>query len=656
MQNKLITAMTQMTQGINGKVSIYKDFNDLQGHQVSILGALERIRTGKSKALVEKAREAKTKKEADELKKKLPAVCFSGTFSKRKDSELLEHSGYIVLDFDNVADMAQKRNELCSVGYITAVWVSPSGKGLKALVQIEWKTKHKEHFDSLMAEMPDIDKTGRNVSRLCFESYDPELYYNPNAEIYTKLPVKKADRRLPQQTTTETINDDDKIFQNLLTWMTSKGDAFREGERNHFVFKLAASCCRFGMMEEACYNLMMMHVTPDSSFSQKECRQAIRSAYRANMNQWNTAEFTKDQLVSKINHKEVEIVITAEDAENIAAEDVIYAEEVMEQASEIYLKGYQAAMPLGVPLLDKHFKRVKGELTIVSGIGNYGKSSFMKWEMIFRMVKFGEKVAIFTPEELPAEQFYHDLVEIYFGKDCTPSNYNRPSYDAYMKVYKMIGEHIFMVYPKNVSPTPDYVKEVFLSMIIKHGVDRVIIDPFNQMANDYTKGGGRSDKYLETFLSDCTRFARKNNVYFDIVVHPHKMRKGDDGNYPCPEVFDLADGAMWNNKADNIIIYHRPLAQTAPESPLCEFHSKKIRRQKIVGIKGFFDFELVRSTRRFTFEGVDYLQQAIDGKYVQSEIKQPTAIKPNRNWTDSKEAKEWNEDVAHPNGYKEAWE
>jgi twinkle protein len=647
-----------MTQGINGKVSIYKDFNDLQGHTISVLGALERIRTGKSKALVEKAREAKTKKEADELKKKLPAVCFSGTFSKRKDSELLEHSGYIVLDFDNVSDMAQKRSELCSVRYITAVWESPSGKGLKALVQIEWKTKHKEHFDALMEEMPDIDKTGRNVSRLCFESYDTNLWYNENAEVYTKLPVKKEDRRLPQQTTTETINDDDKIFQNLLTWMTSKGDAFREGERNHFVFKLAASCCRFGMMEETCYSLMMMHVTPNSSFSQKECRQAIRSAYRSNMNQWNTAEFTKDQLVTKSNHKEVEIVITAEDAENIAAEDVIYAEEVFEQASEIYHKGYQAAMPLGVPLLDKHFKRVKGELTIVSGIGNYGKSSFMKWEMIFRMVKFGEKVAIFTPEELPAEQFYHDLVEIYFGKDCTPNNYHRPSYESYKKVYDMIGQHIFMVYPKNVSPTPDYVKEVFLSMIIKHGIDRVVIDPFNQMANDYSKGGGRSDKYLETFLSDCTRFARKNNVYFDIVVHPHKMRKGDDGNYPCPEVFDLADGAMWNNKADNIIIYHRPLAQTAPESPLCEFHSKKIRRQKIVGIKGFFDFELVRSTRRFTFEGVDYLQQAIDGKYVQAEIQQPkpSVIKPNKSWTDSKETKEWNEEPGHPNGYKEAWE
>jgi hypothetical protein len=41
---------------------------------------------------------------------------------------------------------------------------------------------------------------------------------------------------------------------------------------------------------------------------------------------------------------------------------------------------------------------------------------------------------------------------------------------------------------------------------------------------------------------------------------------------------------------------------------------------------------------------------------VQAEIKQPAAIKPNKSWTDSKEAKEWNEEPAHPNGYKEAWE
>ena len=227
-----------MTQTMHGKVSIYKDFNDLQGHQISVLGALERIRTGKSKALVEQARQATNKKDADEIKKMLPAVCFSGTFSRRKDSELIQHSGYIVLDFDNVSNIDQKRDELCAIRHITAVWLSPSGNGLKALVKIERDTMHKEHFDALMTDFPDIDKTGRNVSRLCFESYDQDIYINLDAETYTKLPVKKEHKKLTKEVVSEVVNDDDKIFQNLLTWMAAKGDAFREGERNHFVFKL----------------------------------------------------------------------------------------------------------------------------------------------------------------------------------------------------------------------------------------------------------------------------------------------------------------------------------------------------------------------------------------------------------------------------------
>ena len=50
--------------------------------------------------------------------------------------------------------------------------------------------------------------------------------------------------------------------------------------------------------------------------------------------------------------------------------------------------------------------------------------------------------------------------------------------------------------------------------------------------------------------------------------------------------FDIADGAMWNNKMDNILIYHRPNHQKDPSSTLCELHTKKIRRQKsVVGIR-----------------------------------------------------------------------
>ena len=137
-------------------------------------------------------------------------------------------------------------------------------------------------------------------------------------------------------------------------------------------------------------------------------------------------------------------------------------------------------------------------------------------------------------------------------------------------------------------------------------------------------------------MSVFSRFAQINNVYFWIVAHPVKMSKGSDGNYPCPDVFDITDGAMWNNKMDNIMVYHRPLAQTDPLNPTCEFYSKKIRRQKIVGRKGFVVFEMVFKTRRFFFNGIDPLQLLLNQKEInfmpKQGVQQEMDIKDN-NWT-----------------------
>jgi hypothetical protein len=231
-------------------------------------------------------------------------------------------------------------------------------------------------------------------------------------------------------------------------------------------------------------------------------------------------------------------------------------------------------------------------------------------------VVLGEKFALFAPEDNPAEEFYHSLTEIYLGCDLTPKNYNRPSQEVYERYYDFISKSIFFVYPKEIAPTPEYIKERFLELIIKEKISGCIIDPFNQLANDY---GKRSDKYLESFLADCSRFAQINDVYFTIVAHPKSLKKeSGHKNYPCPDVFDIADGAMWNNKMDNILIYHRPNHQEDPSSPICELHTKKIRR-RAVGKKGILSFELDWKKRRYLFGGVDFLGQAL--KENQSIIK-----------------------------------
>ncbi len=62
--------------------------------------AFERIKSGKSRELVEKIRNEKDKEKRNELKMQLPSICFSGVFTKRAADYCIEHSGYICLDFD----------------------------------------------------------------------------------------------------------------------------------------------------------------------------------------------------------------------------------------------------------------------------------------------------------------------------------------------------------------------------------------------------------------------------------------------------------------------------------------------------------------------------------------------------------------------------
>jgi hypothetical protein len=589
------------------EITAFKNIWSKEPHYITVELALNRIKNGNSKKLVEEIRNTLDKEKAGELKKNLPCICFSGKFgADRKDEQIISHSQYLVLDFDNVYELRDKQTEIISNKFIYACWVSPSGNGLKALVKIANGDKHRDHFEALEEIFPEVDKSGKNPSRVCYESYDPDIYINPNAEVFNK--IKKTEKVV----TFERTVDDQKIFKNLLTWLSNKSEAFVTGERNNFIFKLACACCRYGIPEDTTNGLIHTEFVSNSEFTKREADKAIASAYRVNSKNYGSASFDKEQLVDKVTRKEIEVEKAVFDEEG-KLKDVIYGIDVKEQALSLYENGYTAVSGIGVKEMDDSFKPKKGEITVLTGIGNYGKSSWKKWYQAMRIVLYGEKFATFSPEDNPPEEYYHDFVEILLGCDCTPANPNRPSRQVYEYTYDFVCKHIFYVYPKNVTPTPQYIMEVFLQLIVKEGVDGVDIDPFNQLANNYQNFGGR-DKYLEWVLSLFSRFSQINNVYFWIVAHPIKMQKASDGNYPCPDVFDIADGALWNNKLDNILVYHRPYGQTDPQNPTCEFHSKKIRRQKVVGKKGFFMFEMLFRTRRFFFNGVDPLQKILNEK------------------------------------------
>lgn len=603
---------------LESKITIFPNITSKEPRYISVLAALNRIKEGKSKEKVEKVRNAETPVLKAEAKKQLPSVCFSGEFLKdRKDTDLIKHSGFMVLDFDHVENLQERKDQLFQIPYIAAVWVSPSGDGLKALARIKDHSRHREHFEAIKTEIKDVDKSGVNVSRVCFESYDPKILYKETCEEYLKFKVVEVVREQ------KPIPSGNEVFEKLVTWLTGKGEAFRTGERNNFLFKLASACCRFGMNQEECHsNLVFSFLSNSTDFSIQELSQLVKSAYRANNGAFGTASFERDVLVTKTTLKEVEIDSDIYDLE-VKPKDVIFGDDVKQDALDILRNGYPKATPLYMGEMDNFFKWKKGEITCLTGIANMGKSSILKQLLLLQAICEGARIGIYAPEDFPAHEYYHELCEMYIGNYCTPNSLNRPSEALYESVYDFISDHFYFVYPKEAMPTVSYIKERFLELIIKKKIEFCVIDPFNQLdKGDFSQL--RDDQYLDKVLAELTKFARDNNQNFIIVAHPNNtgLKKNEEGDYLRPDANNIAGGTMWYNKMDNILCYHRPFSKSDPSNPICELESIKIRRVKVVGKKGVCEFSRNQFTQRFLVGGIDYIKLHID-RLTSEPVKEP---------------------------------
>ena len=75
------------------EITIFKDIKDTsQPFYRDVSKILERIQEGASQEIVRSIRAEKDKEVRNKLKQSLPAICFSGKFTKRNDSSITKHS------------------------------------------------------------------------------------------------------------------------------------------------------------------------------------------------------------------------------------------------------------------------------------------------------------------------------------------------------------------------------------------------------------------------------------------------------------------------------------------------------------------------------------------------------------------------------------
>jgi len=279
-------------------------------------------------------------------------------------------------------------------------------------------------------------------------------------------------------------------------------------------------------------------------------------------------------------------------AESIPVDGVYYLEDIFESMLDNFRKGIVLAPSTHFKEMDDYFRWKKGDITLCTGYGNHGKSFFMLQMMLIKSIHTGWKWAIFSPENYPANDFYDDIIEMYVGKWL-----NQMSEDEYTEACSFIDRHFFYVYPDNEHDI-NAINEKFRHLILKKGVDGVMVDPFNQLDSNQ-KAYQREDQYLSEILKDIKRFALLNNVVYVVIAHPKNPTHTHGQPLPVVDMYDIAGGAMWGNKSDQIISYYRPNFHINKNSPEVTIYVQKLKRKRTGGQLGQFDLTLLWSKKRY---------------------------------------------------------
>lgn len=162
-----------------------------RGTNDSVRTLLNGVQQGRWRSDIEKLRSL-SGSHYEAAKKRLPAIMLSATTRTggHKEADLAQHSGLLQIDIDKLGSRKEAvtvREKLRADPHVFAAWLSPSEQGVKAVVRITADLlSHRHAFSTaqtLFAEKHHltIDPKCGDPCRLCFVSYDPELWINESA-------------------------------------------------------------------------------------------------------------------------------------------------------------------------------------------------------------------------------------------------------------------------------------------------------------------------------------------------------------------------------------------------------------------------------------------------------------------------------------------
>lgn len=285
------------------------------------------------------------------------------------------------------------------------------------------------------------------------------------------------------------------------------------------------------------------------------------------------------------------------------------AGDLFDQLNNEYMHGSAKGLPTGWSSMDDTYRVMPGEWTLITGIPGHGKSEWLDALSVNLALKHGWTFGVFSPENQPLTYHIQKIAEKYIGKPFAEGPTQRMDRLEFEEAVRWIDEHYTFMLPE--LPTVDSLLETASRLVLRHGIQGLIIDPWNEI--DHTRANGLTEtEHISQMLTKIRSFARNHGVHVWLVAHPTKMQKDIHGDYPVPTPYDVAGSAHWRNKADNCITVYR---NVKGDTEAVEIHVQKVRKKQN-GKVGMVELMFNRVVGQYRDAGANIIPRNFASKHL----------------------------------------
>ncbi|KAG6491651.1 hypothetical protein ZIOFF_046587 [Zingiber officinale] len=253
--------------------------------------------------------------------------------------------------------------------------------------------------------------------------------------------------------------------------------------------------------------------------------------------------------------------------------------------------GYELGVSTGWRAVDEYYKVVPGELTVITGVPNSGKSEWIdalicninksdEWKFV--LCSMENKVCLLTflilsykridkkNLGLQVREHARKLLEKHIKKPFLNARYcgsaERMSIDEYEKGKEWLFDAFCLIRCEDDSlPSIQWVLERAKGAVHRSGVRGLVIDPYNEL--DHQRDSSQSEtEYVSQMLTKIKRFAQHHSCHVWFVAHPRQVY----------------GSAHFINKCDNGIVIHRNRDENAGPLDAVQVCVLKVRN-KVIG-------------------------------------------------------------------------